>query len=63
MALAIQKGINIDAGGRPFCRKVPTVLENFPETVIIVYTLGKFERVPNDSDVICCLEPEPCLGE
>lgn len=63
MALAIQKGVNIDTGGGPFCRKVPTVLENFPETVIVFYTLGQFKRIPNDGDVIFCLETEPCLRE
>lgn len=63
MALAIQKRVNIDTGSRPFCRKVPTVLENFPETVIIFYTLGQLERIPNDGDVIFCLEIETCLGE
>lgn len=63
MALAIHKRINIDAGSRPFCRKVPTCLKNFSESVIIFYPLGQFERVPNDGDIICYLKAEPSLGE
>lgn len=63
MALAIHKRVSIDAGSRPFCRNVPTVLEDFPETVIIFYPLGQLERIPNDGDIICWLKAVPSLRE